>query len=93
MASMAAIRDKLEPSEQARARADLAAFFGPHADSYLAVYDKMRRRSSDWVASWSWPGFLAPVPWLFYRKLYLYGALCVAIRTRPATDLWDFCGR
>jgi hypothetical protein len=79
MASTATIRDNFEQSDQDRVRADLATFFGPHADSYLRVYDKMRRRSKDWVASWSWPSFFAPVPWLFYRKLYLYGALCFAI--------------
>jgi hypothetical protein len=79
MASTATIRDTFDQSDQARIRADLAAFFGPHADSYLLVYDRMRRRSKDWVASWSWPSFFAPVPWLFYRKLYLYGALCFAI--------------
>jgi hypothetical protein len=79
MTSSATIRDNFEQSGQDRIRADLATFFGPHADSYLRVYDKMRRHSKDWVASWSWPSFFAPVPWLFYRKLYLYGALCFAI--------------
>jgi Protein of unknown function (DUF2628) len=79
MASTATIRDVFEPSEQGRVRADLAAFVGPHADSYLSVYDKMQQQSKAWVASWSWPGFFAPVVWLFYRKLYLYGALCFFI--------------
>jgi hypothetical protein len=79
MASMATIRDDFEQSDHDGVRADLATFFGPHADSYLRVYDTMRRRSKGWVASWSWPSFFAPVPWLFYRKLYLYGALCFAI--------------
>ena len=87
MADTATMRDNVEQSDQARIRADLAAFFGPHADSYLRVYDKMRLRSKAWVASWSWPSFFAPVPWLFYRKLYLYGALCFAI---PAAIAWLF---
>src|SRR5580704_4252812 len=56
MASTATIRDIFEQSDQGRVRADLTAFFGPHADAYLRVYDKMRPRSSEWVASWSWPG-------------------------------------
>ena len=79
MASMATIRDDFDRSGRDSVRADLATFFGPHADSYLHVYDKMRQHSKNWVASWSWPSFFAPVPWLFYRKLYLYGALCFAI--------------
>lgn len=79
MVSTATIRDIFERPDQDRVRADLAAFFGPHADAYLGVYDKMQRRAKAWVASWSWPGFFAPIVWLFYRKLYLYGALCLAL--------------
>jgi len=45
----------------------------------LRVYDKMRERSRNWVMSWSWPGFFMPIVWLFYRKLYLYDALCIVI--------------
>jgi hypothetical protein len=73
------MRDLFERSDQGRVRADLALFFGPHADAYLRVYDKMRERSRNWVMSWSWPGFFTPIVWLFYRKLYLYGALCTVI--------------
>ena len=79
MASTATIRDIFEQSDQGRVRADLTAFFGPYADSYLRVYDQMRRRSKVWVWSWSWSGFFAPVAWMFYRRLYLYGAICMLI--------------
>jgi hypothetical protein len=79
MVSTATIRDIFEAPDQDRVRADLAAFFGPHAEAYLGVYGKMRERSKQWVASWSWPGFLAPIVWLFYRKLYLLGALCLFV--------------
>lgn len=77
--SKSTIREIFERPDQGRVRADLAAFFGPHADAYLRVYDKMRESSKNWVVSWSWPGFFAPIVWLFYRKLYLYGALCLFI--------------
>ena len=73
------IRDILERPDQSRVRADLAAFFGPHADAYLRVYDKMQQGSTNWVMSWSWPGLFASNVWLFYRKLYLLGALCLVI--------------
>jgi hypothetical protein len=79
MASTATIRDIFEQSDQGRVRADLSAFFGPHANSYLRVYDEMRRRSKVWVWSWSWAAFFAPVAWMAYRRLYLYGAICVLI--------------
>jgi hypothetical protein len=77
--STATFRDIFEEPDQRRVRADLADFFGPHADAYLGVYGKMRERSKAWVASWSWPGFFAPAVWLFYRKLYLLGALCLFV--------------
>jgi hypothetical protein len=70
------IRDIFERPDQGRVRADLAAFFGPQAETYLRVYDKMQPDGKNWVMSWSWSGFFAPMVWLFYRKLYLYGVLC-----------------
>ncbi|HKW53045.1 MAG TPA: DUF2628 domain-containing protein [Stellaceae bacterium] len=79
MASTATIRDIFEQSDQGQVRADLTAFFGPQGGEYLRVYDKMRRDSKIWVWSWSWPGFFAPIAWMFYRRLYLYGAICVLI--------------
>jgi uncharacterized protein DUF2628 len=79
MLSKPTIRDIFERPDQGCVRADLAAFVGPHAEAYLRVYDKMRESSKNWVMSWSWPGFLAPIVWLFYRKLYLLGALCLVI--------------
>jgi hypothetical protein len=75
----AAVRDIFEQPDQERVRDDLAAFFGPHAGAYLRVYDTMRKGAKQWVASWSWPAFFAPAAWLFYRKLHLYGALCLVI--------------
>jgi hypothetical protein len=77
--SKSTIRDLFERPDQARVRDDLAAFFGPQGEAYLRVYDKMREGSKNWVISWSWPVFFAPVVWLFYRKLYLYGALCLFV--------------
>ena len=31
------------------------------------------------VFSWSWPVFLMPIPWLMYRKMYLWAALWILI--------------
>ena len=31
------------------------------------------------LPSWSWPAFLATLPWLFYRKMYLGGIILVAL--------------
>jgi hypothetical protein len=68
--------------DQGQVRADLAAFFGPNADVYLATYEKMRaaqpnRRTS--VRTWSWPVFLGSFTWFFYRKMHTYGAMVILL--------------
>ena len=68
--------------DQGRVRADLATFFGPNADVYLATYDKMRaaqpnRRTG--VRTWNWPVFLGSFTWFFYRKMYAYGAMVILL--------------
>jgi hypothetical protein len=69
-----------DAADQSRVRADLQTFFGPGADTYLEVYEKMRieepaRRIVVWT--WSWPVFLGGFTWLFYRKMYIYGATVI----------------
>ena len=61
-------------------RADLRTFFGPGAETYLEVYDKMRaaepnRRLA--VRTWSWPVFFGAFTWFFYRKMYVVGATVI----------------
>lgn len=73
-------RALFEAADQWRVRADLETFFGPNADRYLEVYEKMRmeknfQRAS--VKTWSWPVFLGGFTWFFYRKMYIYGATAV----------------
>ena len=74
-----AIRDLFAQADQDRVHADLAAFCGPNAEVYLPIYRKMREGSDQWVASWSWAGFFVPTLWLFYRKLYVLGTLCLLL--------------
>jgi len=56
-------------------RADLETFFGPGAETYLAVYDKMQTRPV--VRTWSWPVFIGGFTWFFYRKMPIYGAFVI----------------
>jgi hypothetical protein len=66
--------------DQERVRADLSEFFGPRAEIYLAVYDKMREGPAAKrmvTRSWSWPVFFGAFTWFFYRKMYAYGALLI----------------
>lgn len=61
--------------EEWRGRADLAAFFGPNAERFLAVATSGRR-----LWGWQcWPGFLFPPAWFMYRKMYGWAALVCAL--------------
>jgi hypothetical protein len=75
-----AYSDILDATDQWRVRADLTAFFGPNADTYLDVYERMRANSGVTrmnVRTWSWPVFLGSFTWFFYRKMYAYGAMLI----------------
>jgi hypothetical protein len=70
----------------------LPAFVGPNFEKYKARWQKafqkkgtIKRASA--AVSWNWPAFIVGLPWLFYRKMYLYGFVYgVAIL---ATDVAD----
>jgi hypothetical protein len=65
--------------DQWRVRADLETFFGPNAETYLKVYEKMRAKDPTrrTVRTWSWPVFLGGFTWFFYRKMYIYAAIVI----------------
>lgn len=67
------LRAFYENDDQDRIRADLATFFGPRSDLYLAFYEKMRIQDG-WASGWSWPVFFGSFIWFFYRKMYIWGA-------------------
>lgn len=72
----------LDADDQERIRQDLTHFFEPNAETYLAIYDKMRLASGSRRISpitWSWPGFLVSYAWFFYRKMYIYGAIFLLV--------------
>jgi len=71
-------------SDQAKARppvgeADLRLYLGPNADSYVHYRDRARAGSRPFLWHWNWWGFLFPVPWLFYRKLWAVGVALVLL--------------
>jgi hypothetical protein len=61
-------------ADQERVCEDLRDFFGPRADKYLAIYERMRASNKTHVNSWNWIVFFTTFPWFFYRKMYLAGA-------------------
>jgi hypothetical protein len=70
----------LSAPDQQGIREDLATFFGPRAEAYLDVYDKLRNATPAERArlrTWSSPVFFGSFTWFFFRKMYLYGAVLI----------------
>lgn len=59
------------------AEADLRLFIGPNAEDYIETWT--RAGGHPFVWSWNWWGFLFPIPWLFYRKLWNIGSLLILV--------------
>jgi type IV pilus assembly protein PilA len=58
----------------------LRVFVGPRNSPYFA--DAFRRFESGSKVKWNWPSFFITLPWLLYRKMWLYAMaymLCVVI--------------
>jgi hypothetical protein len=71
-----------EDANHERVRSDLRTFFGPRADIYLAIYEKMRPGApghTPFPRTWNWTVFLTTFPWFFYRKMYAVGSVVVLI--------------
>ena len=68
--------------DQGRIRNDLRTFFGPRADKFLALYERMRAGAETGRISpmtWSWIVFFTTFPWFFYRKMYAWGATLIVV--------------
>jgi hypothetical protein len=79
-AASATVESLLDDPDQTRIRDDLATFFGPRADAFLATYEKMRAKTwtqRRWPLTWSWPVFFLSFVWFFYRKMYGIGAVMI----------------
>jgi hypothetical protein len=63
--------------DQDRIREDLRQYFGPRADKYLEVYEKMRASKAGYTTSRNWIVLLTGFPWYFYRKMYITGTLLI----------------
>ena len=48
-------------------------FVGKNADYYIEKFKKFEE--SGGALSWNWAAFFFGILWVFYRKMYLYGAL------------------
>jgi hypothetical protein len=70
---------------------DLRTFFGPRADKYLAIYERMRASNKSYTRGWNWVVFFTTFPWFFYRKMYIFGSLLIFLPAL-ADYLFGFAG-
>ena len=56
-----------------------AAFIGPNFPYYMRHFAVFRLLGGNFTTSWNWSAFLVPYAWLFYRKMYLYGLIALAV--------------
>ncbi len=86
----APVAEFLHDPDQLHRREDLLAFFGPHADKYLLVYDRLHARANRAPGEkirfnflrgggMSGPAFFVGPVWFFYRKMWLYGGILTAL--------------
>jgi hypothetical protein len=60
------------------------AFFGKNGEKFVKTLHRMREKDPAlriFVMSWCWPAFFIAVPWYFYRKMYAWGVVLVAMPT------------
>ena len=60
----------------ARAEADMQVFLGDNAEPFLTVWRRRREEGAEGFAM-TWPAFFFCMPWLLYRKLWIWGGLAV----------------
>lgn len=79
MALFSPLRQLCGRVDQETAEADLAAFIGPRADTYLRWYRSRRSRlaagKTTALLEWNWTAFFSWFAWHWYRKLWIEGLL------------------
>ena len=88
---MVAGTDVIADSVATEHERDLALFIGRNAGRFERAWREISLRRLP--VTWSWPGFLVPVPWLFYRKMYLAAFSYVATIVILGLAAPDVAGR
>lgn len=78
-------------SDSADPEMDLAAFIGPKADKYLAIF-KQFEKAGRFTPTWHWPAALVGFWWLLYRKLYLWAAAAMVMAFIPLANVIAIVG-
>jgi len=54
---------------------EIALFVGPDIEKYRHKFRDLYQNDGDYKLQWHWPAFFVPLPWLIYRKLYIFAAV------------------
>ncbi len=53
---------------------EIALFVGDNTDRYRYQFHQLHHNAGKYQLQWHWAAFLAPIPWMIYRKLYVWAA-------------------
>ena len=64
------------------------SFVFKNREKYLLKFRAFKLVEGDeFSATWNWPAFLIPPPWLLYRKMYLWGILSIVLGFIPLVNI------
>lgn len=71
---------------------DLRAFSLKHGDALVALLNKMKEKGKPSQISWSWLGFLLPLAWFAYRRMWLWmlGVVAAIVLLITVEELFGF---
>lgn len=55
------------------------SFIGIRQEYYIPYFERCAALGGNFSASWNWSAFFFPYAWLFYRKMYLFGVIALAV--------------
>lgn len=66
---------------------ELEAFVGENFGAYRELFHRLLHSGKKYDFRWNWPAFLLTLPWLLYRKMYIYAAILVVLAIIPIPGL------
>lgn len=53
---------------------EFGLFVGDNFEKYRLIFDDFKNNDDKFVLQWHWAACMVPIPWMIYRKLYLWAA-------------------
>jgi len=60
---------------------EIALFVGTDIDNYRKKFHELQQNDGKYKLQWHWPAFFIPLPWLIYRKLYIWAGILLIFQT------------